>query len=174
VPDQADFVAVDLETTGLSPRDNEIIEVGAVKYRNGKPVAEFQELVRPRGLISGRITRLTGITNEMVAAARPIGAVMPDFLAFIDGYHLVIHNAPFDMGFLLANTAARINNPVFDTVPACREYFCFANNRLETVCRSLNIVNRHRHRALGDCLAVGQVYLECRKRYEAVNAVAGN
>jgi DNA polymerase III epsilon subunit family exonuclease len=166
IPDQKNFIAVDLETTGLSPQYNEIIEIGAIKYINATPVAKFNRLVKPQKYIPSRITKLTGISNKMVANAPPIEVVLPQFLQFIERYHLVIHNAPFDMGFLLANTRAKITNPVIDTVQACRRYFNFPDNKLKTVCSELKIINKTHHRALNDCYAVGQVYLACNRIFE--------
>ena len=99
------FVVVDLETTGGSPRDSAITEIGAVKVRGGAVLGEFQTLVDPGCEIPPYISVLTGITSMMVAAAPRIGAVLPAFLEFARGAVLVAHNAPFDIGFLKAACA---------------------------------------------------------------------
>lgn len=96
------FVVVDLETTGGSPADAEITEIGAVKVRGGEVLGEFHSLVRPRAAIPPFIAVLTGITDAMVAAAPALPAVLPAFLEFARGAVLVAHNAPFDTGFLRA------------------------------------------------------------------------
>jgi DNA polymerase-3 subunit epsilon len=96
------FVVVDLETTGGSPKDCAITEIGAVKVRGGEVLGEFQTLVDPGCEIPPYISVLTGITSTMVAAAPRIAAVLPAFLEFARGAVLVAHNAPFDIGFLRA------------------------------------------------------------------------
>src|SRR3712207_9097834 len=93
------------ETTGGSPKDNAITEIGAVKVRGGVVLGEFQTLVDPGCEIPPYISVLTGITSTMVAAAPRIGAVLPHFLEFARGAVLVAHNAPFDLGFLRAACA---------------------------------------------------------------------
>ncbi len=100
------FVVVDLETTGGSPRDCAITEIGAVKVRGGVVLGEFQTLVDPGQEIPPYISVLTGITSMMVMAAPRIDAVLPAFLEFARGSVLVAHNAPFDLGFLKAACAA--------------------------------------------------------------------
>jgi DNA polymerase-3 subunit epsilon len=99
------FVVVDLETTGGSPKDSAITEIGAVKVRGGEQLGEFQTLVDPGTEIPPYISVLTGITSTMVASAPRIGAVLPAFLEFARGAVLVAHNAPFDLGFLKAACA---------------------------------------------------------------------
>src|SRR3712207_9040862 len=88
------------ETTGGSPKDNAITEIGAVKVRGGQVLGEFQTLVDPGMEIPPYISVLTGITSMMVATAPRIDAVLPAFLEFARGTVLVAHNAPFDLGFL--------------------------------------------------------------------------
>src|SRR5205823_6318834 len=94
------FVVVDLETTGGSPEDCGITEIGAVKVRGGEVLGEFQSLVDPGSPIQPFVTVLTGITDSMVAAAPAVAGVLAAFLEFARGSVLVAHNAPFDMGFL--------------------------------------------------------------------------
>ncbi|NYJ07642.1 DEDD exonuclease domain-containing protein [Petropleomorpha daqingensis] len=100
------FVVVDLETTGGSPNDSAITEIGAVKVRGGEVLGEFQTLVDPGTEVPPYISVLTGITTAMVRAAPRIDAVLPAFLEFARGAVLVAHNAPFDIGFLKAACAA--------------------------------------------------------------------
>ncbi len=96
----ASFVVFDLETTGLNPFTDEIIEIGAVKVIDHHVVDTFSMLVRPKSIISSFITNLTGITNEMVKDVSPIEEVLPLFLAFVDDFVLVGHNVPFDVNFI--------------------------------------------------------------------------
>src|SRR5206468_6283598 len=88
------FVVVDLETTGGSPQDSAITEIGAVKVRGGEVLGEFQTLVDPGCAVPPYISVLTGITTAMVTTAPRIGAVLPGFLEFARGAVLVAHNAP--------------------------------------------------------------------------------
>jgi len=94
------FVVVDLETTGGSPEDCHITEIGAVKIRGGEVVGEFQTLINPGTGIPPFIAVLTGITDAMVAEAPRIESVLPSFFEFCGSHestYLVAHNAPFDI-----------------------------------------------------------------------------
>ena len=101
---RADSVVVlDFETTGLSPnRGDRAIEIGAVKLQNGEVVDRFQELMNPGVRVSGFISQFTGITNAMLAEARPCAEVMTEFHAFLGDANLVAHNMSFDRRFLEA------------------------------------------------------------------------
>ena len=94
---EADFVVFDIETTGFSPTQNRIIEIGAVKVSGGKIVERFSTFVDPLVPIPFEIEKLTGITDDMVMGADQIDVVLPRFLAFCEGCILVAHNAQFDM-----------------------------------------------------------------------------
>ncbi|MFT7559785.1 MAG: DNA polymerase-3 subunit epsilon [Flavobacteriales bacterium] len=103
------LIVLDFETTGLSPdMGDRAIEIGAVKIENGEITARFQELMHPGRRVSGFIEGYTGISNAMLADARPCNEVMSDFAEFIQGYNLLAHNASFDKRFLDAELA-RIN-----------------------------------------------------------------
>jgi DNA polymerase-3 subunit epsilon len=158
------FVVVDLETTGGSPRDCAITEIGAVKIRGGVVLGEFQTLVDPGCEIPPYISVLTGITSMMVAAAPRIDAVLPAFLEFARGTVLVAHNAPFDIGFLKAAcaetgvawpAAASVDTAVLarrlltrDEVPNCK---------LATLAPYFSATTSPTHRALDDARATVDV-----------------
>jgi DNA polymerase-3 subunit epsilon len=158
------FVVVDLETTGGSPKDSAITEIGAVKVRGGAVLGEFQTLVDPGCEIPPYISVLTGITSTMVAAAPRIGAVLPTFLEFARGAVLVAHNAPFDLGFLKAACAqnglvwppaASVDTAVLarrlltrDEVPNCK---------LATLAPYFSATTSPTHRALDDARATVDV-----------------
>jgi DNA polymerase III subunit epsilon len=158
------FVVVDLETTGGSPKDSAITEIGAVKVRGGTVLGEFQTLVDPGCAIPPYISVLTGITSMMVAAAPRIGAVLPGFLEFARGAVLVAHNAPFDIGFLKAAcaenglawpAAASVDTAVLarrllsrDEVPNCK---------LATLAPYFRASTSPTHRALDDARATVDV-----------------
>ncbi|MQY02492.1 DEDD exonuclease domain-containing protein [Actinomadura macrotermitis] len=158
------FVVVDLETTGGSPADAAITEIGAVKVRGGAVLGEFATLVDPGGPIPPFITALTGITEQMVYAAPRIEAVLPAFLEFARGCVLVAHNAPFDIGFLKAACAAHGHPwpafPVVDTVDLARRVLGkdeVPNCKLQTLARFFRAEVQPNHRALADARATVDV-----------------
>ena len=94
------FVAIDVETTGLSPLYNELIEVSAIKYEGANKIDTFSTLIKPKVPISSTITRITGITNKMVENAPVVEDIMPKLVEFIGNNIIVAHNANFDYSFL--------------------------------------------------------------------------
>lgn len=94
------YIAFDIETTGLNPMENEIIEIGALKVREGRVAERFMEFIHPASPISPMITELTGITNKMVEGARSRSQVVSDFLDFCGEDILVGHNVIFDYSFV--------------------------------------------------------------------------
>ena len=158
------FVVVDLETTGGSPADSSITEVGAVKVRGGEVLGEFATLVNPGRAIPPMITVLTGITDAMVLVAPPISEVLPAFLEFARGSVLVAHNAPFDVGFLRAAcTLGGYVWPGFETVDTARLARQVltrdeaADCRLATLARLFRTSTMPCHRALDDARATVDV-----------------
>ncbi len=158
------FVVVDLETTGGTPADCAITEIGAVKVRGGEVLGEFATLVNPGAPIPPFITVLTGITEAMVAPAPPIASVLPAFLEFAAGSVLVAHNAGFDVGFLAA-ASARLGIvwprfTVVDTVTLARRVLArgeTANCKLATLATLFRTETAPSHRALDDARATVEV-----------------
>lgn len=158
------FVVVDLETTGGSPKDSAITEIGAVKIRGGQVLGEFQTLVDPGHEIPPYISVLTGITSAMVAAAPRIGAVLPTFLEFARGAVLVAHNAPFDLGFLKAACAENAlvwpSSASVDTAVLARRLLTrdeVPNCKLATLAPYFSAATSPTHRALDDARATVDV-----------------
>ena len=158
------FVVVDLETTGGSPQDSAITEIGAVKVRGGELLGEFQTLVNPHLPIPPFIQALTGITTAMVAEAPRIESALPAFLEFAQGSVLVAHNAGFDVGFLKAATAAQglawPGFPVLDTVHLARHLVSrdeARNHKLSTLAALFSSTTTPDHRALHDARATVDV-----------------
>lgn len=158
------FVVVDLETTGGSPKDSGITEIGAVKVRGGEVIGEFQTLVNPGTPVPAFIARLTGITTSMVASAPRIEAVLPSFLEFARSTVLVAHNAPFDISFLKSATAAMDltwpGNQVLDTVTLARRVVTrdeAPNHKLGTLAALFRATITPDHRALSDARATVDV-----------------
>jgi DNA polymerase-3 subunit epsilon len=154
------FVVVDLETTGGSPADCGITEVGAVKVRGGQVLGEFHSLVNPGAPIPPFVAVLTGITDGMVATAPCEAEVVPAFLEFARGAVLVAHNARFDTGFLKAaceRLGLRWPAPaVLDTVLLARQVLTrdeAPNVKLSTLSAVFRTSTRPEHRALADARA---------------------
>ena len=158
------FVVVDLETTGGSPADSAITEIGAVKVRGGEVLGEFQTLVNPHLPIPPFIQSLTGITTSMVADAPRIESALPAFLEFAQGAVLVAHNAGFDVGFLkMAARDQGIDWPrhaVLDTVHLARQLVSrdeARNHKLSTLAALFGATTTPDHRALHDAQATVDV-----------------
>ena len=157
------FVVVDLETTGGSPVDSRITEVGAVKVRGGERLGAFETLVNPGVAIPRQISHLTGIHNEMVAGAPPIEWVLPGFAEFARGCVFVAHNARFDFTFL--NVALqRLDYPPLPPPPVCTARLArrvvwpdVPNVRLQTLAQYFRTAVRPSHRALPDAEACAEV-----------------
>lgn len=156
------FVAIDVETTGLSPVYNELIEVSAIKYENAKKIDTFSTLIKPRKEISITITNITGITNEMVKDAPRLEEVMPKLIDFIGEYPIVAHNANFDYNFLQNNSNKSFSkNKVIDTVAISRKMLPnLPNHKLNTVSRYIGIQEEWFHRAEFDCECCAKIYIK--------------
>jgi DNA polymerase III subunit epsilon len=164
--EEAPYVVFDLETTGSSARKGgAITELGALKLLRGEVVEEFSALVNPGRRIEPFVTRLTGITDRMVAKAPPVSEVMPRFEAFIEGSVLVGHNVHFDCSFVTtARSGVPLPNLVLDTlrlarclVPGLRRY------RLSSLTSHFGVRAMPNHRALSDAAATAGVFLKLLK-----------
>ncbi len=168
------FCILDLETTGGSPHDCEITEVGAVRYEGGELTGTFQTLVDPGAPIPPSITILTGITQSMVVDAPKIEEVLPSLLEFIGEAVIVGHNVRFDLSFL--NAAAlrlgygRLPNRSSDTAALGRRLLAseVRNFRLGTLARHLRSPTKPNHRALEDAKATAHVFFELLARAGAI------
>lgn len=157
------FVVLDLETTGASPTDCAITEVGAVKYRGGELLGRFETLVNPGVPIPPYITVLTGITESMLIPAPRIEEVLPPLLEFIGGAVIVGHNVRFDISFLdAALTAAgypRLAQRRVDTLGLARRLLRdeVPDLKLSTLARHLRVSVSPCHRAFADAAATAEV-----------------
>ena len=161
---ELEFAVIDLETTGWSPEAAAITEIAAVRVRGGRRQGEFASLVNPGVSVPPNIEDLTGISDWMLAAAPRVAAVLPGLLNFAEGCVLVAHNAPFDVGFLVAACGAcglawpgftvldtvmlarRVMDP--DEVPDCK---------LGTLAGFFRARTSPNHRALADARATADV-----------------
>ena len=164
------FVVCDLETTGLSPRQDEIIEIGMALVEKGEVAASYHSLVRPSRKLPVSIRRLTGLDDQMLASCPELGEVLPSALGFLGDYPLVGHNVAFDRGFL-EEAAGPLKNQSYDTLELARVVLPFSPGfSLGALCRFLGIKNEKEHRSLSDVLATVELYgklVEALKRLDS-------
>lgn len=159
------LIVLDFETTGLSPdMGDRAIEIGAVRIENGEVTARFQELMNPGVRISAFIEDYTGITNSMLAGARPCNDVMDDFADFIEGYNLLAHNASFDKRFLdaeLKRIHRHYTGEFTCSLLLARRIFQDAPNyKLATLVKFVNVfAEGEYHRALYDSEMTAKLWL---------------
>ena len=162
--DEATFTIIDLETTGLSPKTGEIIEIAAIKYQGNQIVDKFSTLIKPDiEFIPPKITQLTGITNVMVIDQPKIEQVLPDFLKFLEDSVIVAHNAKFDMGFLNYKTqeiyGRNIKNSVLCTCNLARRIFPELRSKaLSSLAYYFDIPFNQEHRAMSDAMATLEIF----------------
>ena len=158
----SDFVVFDIETTGFNPDKCSIIEIGAVKIKDGVIVDRFSEFVNPKVPIPYRITELTSITDDMVIDAPVIEEILPKFLEFCEGCVLVAHNASFDTGFI-KTYCRKLGLPYdythIDTM-ACARYLhpSLTKVNLDAVAKAEGVVNEHHHRAVDDAECTAKIF----------------
>ncbi|MFD2628419.1 PolC-type DNA polymerase III [Oceanobacillus kapialis] len=156
----ATYIVFDVETTGLSAVYDTIIELAAVKVKNGEIIDRFESFANPHHPLSQTTTDLTGITDDMVRDAPEVSTVLRDFHKWMGNDILVAHNASFDMGFLNQGFQKidypKAENAVMDTLELARFLFPeLKNHRLNTLCKHLDIELTQHHRAIYDAEATG-------------------
>ena len=164
------YIAVDLETTGLNPKEERILEIGAVRVEQGRETAVFSQLINPRREISPRIVELTGITEEMVKDCPEIGGVLGDFLEFCGDLPLLGHRVIFDYSFLKRAAVNRglsfVRNGI-DTLALCRRFMPEEEKKnLGAACQYFGIPLENAHRAVSDAAAAHQLYQKLAGLYE--------
>lgn len=165
----ADYVVLDLETTGLSPARDAIIEVAIIKVIQHKPVEVFQTFVDPRFPVPWQITRITGIRNEDVCSADPIEKVLPWALQFIGDLPVLGWNVTFDLAFLENNARTPVSFTYLDVLPLARGMWPdLESYRLTSLSRRLG-VRESSHRALDDCVAAMDIYNRILKQAKIEN-----
>lgn len=162
-----DYVVLDFETTGLRAGADQIIQIGAIRYFDHWKDEQMDVLINPQRYISPTITRLTGITNEMVEEAPTIDEKLGELIEFIGELPIIAHNASFDMGFLYAlqgvNGISIPEYTVIDTVKIARQKIKDTpNHKLTTLTQYLQL-EHDAHNAIGDCLATAEIYQYCTK-----------
>jgi len=165
------LIVLDTETTGLNPQEgHRIIEIGCVEVVNRRLTGKsFHVYINPERVIDAGAIEVHGITNEFLADKPTFDCIVDDFIAFIQGAELVIHNAPFDVGFINYEFS-RLNNgtgtvtdysKVFDTLTYARKKHPGQRNSLDALCKRYSIDNSHRelHGALLDAEILADVFL---------------
>ena len=150
-----DFVVLDLETTGLSVKEDQILEIGAVKVQGGEVTASYETFVNPGRKVPERITELTGIRDEMIADAPDVETAVRGFLDFCGG-PLLGHNILFDYSFIkqaAINARLDFEKEAWDTLKIARKALPDLESRsLEALCGYYQIPREHAHRAMDDVL----------------------
>ena len=162
-PGKNDYTVIDLETTGLNPTTDTIVEYGAVRVRDGQPTEEFSALVRLETPLPAEITRLTGITQEQVESGMEAAAALDAFLKFVGKDALVGHNLQFDLEFLRAactrNQKPLLTNRKINLLPlARRKVMGVSNHKLLTLAEHFKLADKVEHRALPDCRLTQKIY----------------
>lgn len=172
------YIAIDLETTGLDAKKDQIIEIGAVRMEYGKETGVFSRLVRPNCEIGERVQQLTKITNEMVKDAPYIEEILPEWIEFeaelkssvaSQEVLLVGHNVLFDYSFLkraMVNHGHSYERMGIDTLKLARK-FCnqLEHKNLDAVCAFLEIPMEQHHRAVSDARAAASILEKIKTMY---------
>ncbi len=160
------YIVLDIETTGLFPSANEIIELGAIKYCDGEEAAVFHSFIKPAAGVPAQVTKLTGITDADLADAPAAPGVLMEALRFIGSLPLVAHNAPFDIRFLSASLQKcglqTPENPVYDTLRMASYAFPgLPSYQLSELQNALQLGKETPHRALADVRITHALFERC-------------
>ena len=163
-----EMVVFDIETTGLSNRTCKIIEIGAVKIKNGEVIDEMDIFVDPEMPIPDEITSLTSITDDMVAGAPKEREAVEQFLAFAGDRMLIAHNANFDVGFIRVAAERHgipFNNTFLDTVGLSKFVNTeLKNHKLDTIAKYYSLEDFHHHRASDDARVLAEIFFVMQSR----------
>ena len=155
------YVSIDLETTGLNPMTDKIIEIGAVKVKDGVVQETFSTLIHPGRKLEERVTELTGIDDTMLVDAPDLSEILPGLLEFLEDLPLLGHRILFDYSFLkkgAVNERHSFEKEGIDTLRIARCYLPELEHKtLERLCVHYQIPH-NAHRAMGDALATHQLY----------------
>ncbi len=165
-----EYVAFDLETTGLSPRHDRIIEIGAVIMKDGVEVDRFQTFVDPERRLSKEVSELTGITDDMLRGAPKIEEIMPKLLDFIGNRPLVAHNARFDACFVTRaceQLGLEFQLTAIDTLILAQNLLPHLTKfKLDVVAKEFELGDFNHHRAADDAVICGQILAKLFRKLE--------
>ncbi|MBQ2897367.1 MAG: PolC-type DNA polymerase III [Clostridia bacterium] len=161
------FIALDIETTGLSPLTSSIIEIGAVKIEKGQITDTYSQLIDPGFQISSFTTDLTGITNDMLLGMPDIKTALPEFLDFAGDLPIIAHNADFDCGFIKYNCdklGLTFSNTSIDTLELCKSTLPDLKKfKLDIVAKYFKINMGSHHRAFDDARTCGMIFIKSKE-----------
>lgn len=163
------YIAVDLETTGLDPKQDKIIEIGAVRVIDGRVTDTYETFVNPYRMLKFNVVMLTGIKDKQVESALGIEDVIDDFLDFAGDLPILGHHVIFDYSFLkraAVNKGREFERQGIDTLKISRRFMPPEEKKnLKAACEYFGVEQTLSHRALADAKAAHQLYQEMAKRY---------
>lgn len=161
------YVALDIETTGLNPARDKIIEIGMAKVVGGAITESYKKLFKPNMKLPERIVELTGINDDMLSDEDVIDAAIGEIVEFIGDYPILGHNVIFDYSFLkkaAVNNNLTINDKGIDTLKIARRVLPeLEHKNLDVLCEHFNIDPGHSHRAYDDAVSASCIYMEMYK-----------
>ena len=164
------WVVIDTETTGLEPSlGHRVVEVAAVRWENGRRVAEFQQLLNPERPQDPQAARITGLADAQLQNQPRFGEIYPQLAQFLEGAVLIAHNARFDADFLgleiglCQPTPTAAPAPWLCTLLVARRHFHFGRNHLAGVAHALGVPMRRAHRALNDVYVTAEIFKRMHK-----------
>ena len=165
--DECNLVWIDLEMSGLNPATDRILEIACIETKDLIPTKKiFHKLINPERKVSQEAFKVHGFSNDFLQDKQKFKEIADEFLEFIEGKKLIIHNAPFDIGFLnseLKKTNKKVIDikKVDDTLSLARSKFPASSNSLDNLCKRFNIdiSRRTKHNALLDCELLREVYI---------------
>ena len=159
-------IILDTETTGISIKEgHRIVEIGCIELDNLIPINKFHSYLNPERKVSEKAFEVHGYSDEFLSKQKKFSQIVEDFLKFIEGKNLIIHNAEFDLAHLnnelLLNGKKKIKNKVIDTLELARTKFPGSSSSLDALCKRFRIDNsrRAKHTALIDCDLLAKVYI---------------
>ena len=159
-------IVLDTETTGISVKDgHRVVEIGCIELDNLVPVNKFHTYLNPERKVSEKAFEVHGYSDDFLSKQKKFSEIVDDFLKFIEGKNLIIHNAEFDLGHLNNELSLvgkkKINNVIVDTLELARSKFPGSSSSLDALCKRYRIDNSRRiqHTALIDCDLLAKVYI---------------
>ena len=159
-------IVLDTETTGISIKEgHRIVEIGCIELDNLIPINKFHAYLNPERKVSEKAFEVHGYSDEFLSKQKKFSQIVEEFLKFIEGKNLIIHNAEFDLAHLnnelLLNGKKKIENKVIDTLELARTKFPGSSSSLDALCKRFRIDNsrRKKHTALIDCELLAKVYI---------------
>ena len=159
-------IVLDTETTGISVKDgHRIVEIGCIELDNLVPINKFHTYLNPERKVSEKAFEVHGYSDDFLSKQKKFSEIVDDFLKFIEGKNLIIHNAEFDLGHLNNELSLvgkkKISNVIIDTLELARLKFPGSSSSLDALCKRYRIDNSRRvqHTALIDCDLLAKVYI---------------